>query len=175
MLAPDHRSVVVFACGEPLRGDDGIAHAAVDGLAEHQRHGVAIRHLTALGPEDLAGIDPGAIAIVVDAVVGIPVGDIVRFDLEDLAARPTMRPTSSHQLPLDMVIGLAKLMGWHPRGAFIGVGAARFDHGHALSPELARMIPLVVESVAAEIDRAVVRERWEATLAAEEAPEGVLA
>jgi hydrogenase maturation protease len=154
MHAPDLPPVTVFACGEPLRGDDGIAHAAVDGLPERMRHGAAIQHVTALGPEDLAALEPDATAIVVDAVVGIPVGEVVRYDLDRLPVHPAMRPTSSHQLPLDMVIGLAKLMGWEPHGAFIGVGAARFDHGNVLSPELSRIVPLVGEAIEAEIERA---------------------
>ena len=163
MLALEHPRVTVFACGEPLRGDDGVAHAAVEGLPERVRHGTDVHHVTALCPEDLAGLDPHATAIVVDAVVGVPVGEIVRYDLERMPSHPPMRPTSSHQLPLDMVMGIAKLMGWEPHGAFIGVGTVRFDHGHSLSPELMRVVPLVGEAIAGEIERAEMRARLEAT------------
>lgn len=158
MPAPEHLPVTVFACGERLRGDDGIAHVVVDGLPEHLRHGATVRHVTTLGPEDLAALDPQATAIVVDAVVGIPIGEVVRFDLDRLPAHPAMRPTSSHQFPLDMVVGLAKLMGWEPHGAFIGIGAARFDHGNMLSPELTRVVPLVAQAIASEIERAYLGE-----------------
>jgi hydrogenase maturation protease len=155
----EHPLVTVFACGEPLRGDDGVAHAALDRLPDHARQGAAVHHVTALGPEDLAGLAPEATAIVVDAVVGIPLGEIARLDLDRLPARQSMQPTSSHQLPLDMVISLAKLMGWQPRGTFIGIGAARFDHGNVLSPQLGRVLPLVADAIAAEIERAHLSSR----------------
>ena len=163
MHAPDHPHVTLLACGEPLRGDDGVAHAAVDSLPERALHGAEVHHVSALSPEDLAGLDPGSTTIIVDAVVGIPFGEVVRYDLERLPAHAPIRPSSSHQLPLDMVMGLAKLMGWEPHGAFIGVGAARFDHGNALSPEVSGAVPMVGEAIAAEIDRAEVLARMAAS------------
>ena len=148
------RPVVVFACGEPLRGDDGVAHAAVDVLSQRAIGASSVRHVAALGPEDLAGLAEDSTSIIVDAVVGVPPGEIVRMDLVHLPTPPTMHPTSSHQLPLDMVVGLAKLMGWKPRGVFLGVGAVDFTHGASLSPEVRRVIPALGDAIATEIERA---------------------
>jgi hydrogenase maturation protease len=154
MSATVSSPVVVFACGETLRGDDGVAHAAVDALSQRDAGTSSVRHVSSLGPEDLAGLGEDSTSIIVDAVIGVPPGEIVRMDLLDLPHGTTMRPTSSHQLPLDMIVGLAKLMGWKPRGVFLGVGGLDFTHGASLSPEVRRVVPTLGETIATEIARA---------------------
>ena len=146
--------IVVIACGEPLRGDDRIAHVVVDGLSRQDVRGATVRHVPALWPEDLAGIDDGSRTIIVDAVVGIEPGDIVRVDLMGIPTAMNARPTSSHQLPLDMVVALAKLLGWQAQGVFIGIGTSDFTHGAPLSTQLRGRIPDLSRAVAREIERA---------------------
>jgi hydrogenase maturation protease len=154
MSATVSSPIVVFACGETLRGDDGVAHAAVDAPTQRDTGTSSVRHVSSLGPEDLAGLGEGSTSIIVDAVIGVPPGEIVRMDLLELPHATTVRPTSSHQLPLDMIVGLAKLMGWKPRGVFLGVGGLDFTHGASLSPELRRVVPTLGEAIATEIARA---------------------
>jgi hydrogenase maturation protease len=151
--------VVVFACGESLRGDDGAAHAAVDAVPQRAIRDVSVRHVAALGPEDLASLSHDATSIIVDAVVGVPPGEIVKLDLVDLPLAPAVHPTSSHQLPLDMIVGLAKLMGWRPRGVFLGVGGSDFAHGGALSPAVRRIVPALGDAIATEIERIRLEQR----------------
>ena len=154
MSATMSSPVVVFACGETLRGDDGVAHVAVDALTQRDAGTSSLRHVSSLGPEDLAGLGEDTTSIIVDAVVGVPPGEIVRMDLLDLPHGTAVRPTSSHQLPLDMIVGLAKLMGWKPRGVFLGMGGRDFTHGASLSPEVRRLVPTLGETIATEIARA---------------------
>jgi hydrogenase maturation protease len=142
MIVSEPVGVVVFACGEPLRGDDGLGHVAVAGLAKSVTRMAAIRSIRCLGPEDLAELRPGTFVVIVDAVAGIEPGRLCRIDLERLGSEcAQLRPTSSHQMPLADVLGLAELLGWEPRGVFLGVGAARVGIGDRMSPEVVRAIP----------------------------------
>ncbi len=79
--------------------------------------------------------------------------------LEELA-RPTLSPShdaaprSSHELPVDHVIGLVRVLrGRLPAGSFVGVGAASARLGAPLSPAVARALPAFRKAIAAEIRR----------------------
>jgi hydrogenase maturation protease len=140
MSAP--HPVVVFACGEPLRGDDGVGAAAVRGLEPAVTRRAVIHSIRSLDPEDLVELDPDSYVVIVDAVVGVPPGTLVHIDLAQLGAQTgNFTPTSTHQLPLPDVTGLAELLGWAPRGMFLGVGAASVAPGDVLSPAVAAALP----------------------------------
>jgi hydrogenase maturation protease len=140
--------VVVFACGEPLRGDDGLGPEAVRGLDASTRNRAVIRAVACLGPEELVELGPNSYVIIVDAVVGVPPGRLVRLDLTVLdGAAGGVAPTSTHQLPLPDVIGLAELLGWRPRGVFLGLGAASVEPGAQLSRSVAAALPELRDSI----------------------------
>jgi hydrogenase maturation protease len=137
-----NRRVVVFACGEPLRGDDGVGPVAVGGLDPAVADRAVIRPVRSLDPEDLVELDAGTFVVIVDAVVGVSPGTLVRLDLATLCAQTaSLTATSSHQLPLSDVTGLAELLGWVPRGLFLGVGARSAVPGSPLSPQVEAALP----------------------------------
>jgi hypothetical protein len=67
-MAP--RPVVVLVCGEPRRGDDAAAFAAIDRLPADVRANVDIRPVGSLDVDDIVSIDAGAACLIVDAALG---------------------------------------------------------------------------------------------------------
>lgn len=144
--------VVVFACGEPLRGDDGSGPASVERLSAAVRAVVEVRARPSLSADDLLVLPRGAAAVVVDAVTGPPAGTIVRERLLDLhrTAVPWV-PSSGHQLPLATTVGLARALGWHGSGTFLGVGAGSLTLGDGLSEPVAAALPSLIAAVEREV------------------------
>jgi len=146
------RRVVVFACGEPLRGDDGSGPAAIEGLSPAARTIAEVRARPSLSAEDLLGLSSDIRVVVVDAVTGAPPGDLVRerlSTLERVAARWV--PLSGHQLPLATTVALARALGWAGDGTFLGIGARGFGLGDGLSGTVASALPALTEAVEREI------------------------
>ena len=156
----EHRRVTVFACGETLRGDDGVAAAAVRSLPASIRALAEVRRVAALRPEDVMALPAGQHVLIVDAVVGPEPGDLVRLDLDALAFRAVpFRPGSSHQLPLAMVMGLAEALGSHHDGVFMGLAGSCFEPGAPLSEPVRRGLPVVRQAICDEVRRLDERAR----------------
>jgi hydrogenase maturation protease len=146
--------VVVFACGEPLRGDDGSGPASVEGLSAAVRTVAEVRARPSLSAEDLLVLPSGTAAVVVDAVTGPPAGTIVRERLSDLdRVAVSWVPLSGHQLPLATTVALARALGWHGLGTFLGVGARSFGLGEGLSEPVAAALPALTAAVEDEVTR----------------------
>jgi hydrogenase maturation protease len=89
---------------------------------------------------------------VVDAVTGPPAGTIVRQRLGDLdRIAVSWVPLSGHQLPLATTVALARALGWHGQGTFVGVGAASFELGGGLSAPVAAALPALTAAVEREV------------------------
>lgn len=144
--------VVVFACGEPLRGDDGSGPASVEGLSAAVRMVADVRTRPSLSAEDLLMLPPGTATVVVDAVTGPPAGTIVRERLADLdRVAVSWVPLSGHQLPLATTVALARALGWRGHGTFLGVGAHSFGLGEGLSGPVAAALPALTAAVEHEV------------------------
>jgi hydrogenase maturation protease len=142
--------VVVFACGDPLRGDDSVAPLAVKGMPADVMDGVAVRLVGALETEYLVDLPAGVRVVIVDAVVGPPPGEIVQIDLAEMSGRAEeVVTTSTHQLPLDQVVALAQLLRDQPiEGVFVGVGIEAVSEGAALSKPVEAGLPFLREALA---------------------------
>jgi hydrogenase maturation protease len=152
MAESGEAGVTVFGCGEPLRGDDGVGHRALECLPRGVSGLANVRLVRSLDPEDLAELPRGTFVVIVDAVAGVPPGRLVRIDLARLGeAAAAVSPTSTHQLPLGDVIGFAELLGWDPRGVFLGVGTATVVPGERLSPEVERALPELGAAIVQEV------------------------
>jgi hydrogenase maturation protease len=145
--APGPVRTVLLACGEPERGDDGAALAAVAALPPLVAGRVAIVRCGQLEVDHLLAVPDGAVCVVVDAAVGVAAGEVVVIPLADLADRAGRgAPRSSHALPPDQVVSLAAaLRGRPPDGVFVGIGGRAFGLGAGLSPEVAAGMPAFVE------------------------------
>lgn len=150
--------VRLVICGNADRGDDGAALAAAATLLPALPPEVAakleVRRCQDLRTEDLIDLPDGMQALIIDAVVGPPPGDVVRLGLGDLASQPSFTPRSSHQLPIDLVVGLAGVVRARPvPGAFIGLSGHRFGYGTPLSRAVRSAMPAFRSAIENELER----------------------
>ncbi len=157
-LAPP--SVRLLVCGNADRGDDGAALSAVatllPTLPASLLERLEVRRCGQLRVEDLLDVAPGEVALVVDAAVGIPPGHVVALPIAAITvAEGSATPRSSHELPIDQVLGLAATLrpGGLPAGTFIGIGGRRFGYGRPLSRSVRLAMGTFQEAIAAELAR----------------------
>jgi hydrogenase maturation protease len=148
--------VRLIVCGEPERGDDAAGPRAVDGLPVDVLRQVEQHRAAALDIDALLGIPEGVACVLVDAAVGIEPGQVIVMPLERLlpqADRGAL-PRSSHDLPVEQVIGLAAILrGALPAGSFVGLGAAASGLGASVSPAVEAALPAFRSAIAREIRR----------------------
>ena len=142
-------SVHVLACGNTDRRDDGAAVWATAG-GEH-----VARTYGQLDIEQLLDVPAGTPIVVADTAVGIAPGRVVTLTFDELLANPRgPAPHSSHALPIDQVIGVARQLAAGPvDGLFVGIGGSDFGFGPTPSAAVLEALP----EFAAAIDAAVRR------------------
>ncbi len=157
-LAPP--SVRLLVCGNADRGDDGAALSAVatllPSLPASLLERLEVRRCGYLRVEDLLDVPDGELAVVVDAAVGIAPGHVVTLPIESIVADGAApAPRSSHELPIDQVLGLAGALrpGGLPGGSFIGIGGRRFGYGRPLSRSVRLNMATFRTAIAAELSR----------------------
>ena len=152
--------VPIFVCGEPARGDDAAGFAAVDLLPDDLRHRVEVVPVGQLDILFLLDLPADAPCVVVDAVAGLPPGQVWVCPLAALVDRsralhaagraPDLR--SSHELPLEQILDLAAtLRDAPPAGTFVGIGGASFDVGTPLTARVAAALPELVAEIASAV------------------------
>ncbi|MGD0121158.1 MAG: hydrogenase maturation protease [Candidatus Limnocylindrales bacterium] len=147
--------VHILVCGERLRGDDGAALLAAQGLRAEAHDVAEIREVGQLSVEALVDLPEGATVIVADAAAGVAAGEVVIVPLAEIAERAAgAMPASSHSLPPDQVLAIAEEMRGSPfSGVFVGIGGADFGLGEGLSPAVAAGLPALTAALEAEIRR----------------------
>ena len=140
MNAPAPR-LRLLVCGSADRGDDGAALRAVAHLLpkldDEVRQQLEVRRCVQLDATDLIEVTDGEACLVLDTVVGVQPGSVVELTLDALADRPTVAPRSSHALPIDQTLGIARAVrGSLPCGAFLGIGGKWFGFGDVRSRAL---------------------------------------
>ncbi len=157
-LAPP--SVRLLVCGNADRGDDGAALSAIatllPSLPSALLERLEVRRCGHLRVEDLMDVPAGEIALVVDAAVGVPPGHVVTLPIAQIVADPTApTPRSSHELPIEQVLGLAQAMrpGGLPEGTFVGIGGRRFGYGRPLSRSVRLNLTKFQAAIATELAR----------------------
>jgi hydrogenase maturation protease len=136
------RTVTILACGERLRGDDGLADAVLEHVPRTMRGMLEVRRVGQLTPDHLVGA--GGPVIILDAVEGPPAGKIVDLPLGSVAAgrMAGLRAASSHGVPLPIALGVVEqLLGRLPEGRFIGIGGANYALGAPLSDAVRAAVP----------------------------------
>ncbi|HEY7720045.1 MAG TPA: hydrogenase maturation protease [Pedococcus sp.] len=152
---------LVVGLGRPDRGDDGVGSAVARAVAALALPGVEVRE--ELDPTDLVALwDGRCCAVVVDAVrSGRPPGTLVVLeagaDAEPLpeSAWAGSGRGSTHALGLAAAVELARVLHRLPaRVRVVGVEAAGFDHGAALTPGVAAAVPAAVGAVTTALQQA---------------------
>lgn len=125
----------LLACGNPDRRDDGAALVATRGLGATSCGQLDIDHLLAA--------PAGAPIVICDAAAGVAPGRVVTLTFDELLANPRgPAPHSSHALPIDQVIGVARALSSQPiDGIFVGIGGADFGFGQGLSLDVEAALP----------------------------------
>lgn len=92
--------------------------------------------------------------IVIDSLKGgSEPGTIYKFDINEAPRCPDMFKTSIHQVGILEVLNLSELIGKTPETIVFGVEPKTIGMGMAISPEIKRKIPRLLELVLAEVDR----------------------
>jgi hydrogenase maturation protease len=139
-------SIRVLVCGSAERGDDGAALVAVAHvlprlqLALRQR--LEVRRCIQLDAADLIDVADGEACLVLDTVVGVEPGSVVRIPLDELTRLEEAAPRSSHALPISQVLGITEAVrGQLPRGLLVGIGGKWFGFGETRSRALREGMP----------------------------------
>lgn len=142
--------IPVFVCGEVHRSDDGAAFRAIRLLAPTVRAQTHVIPVGQLDASALVDLPVGLPCIVVDAVAGVPPGNVIAMPLAEVAelgrARATKlakrKASTSHELALEQTLALAELLRGAPiRGWFVGIGIATVKPGDTVSPAIVLGLP----------------------------------
>jgi hydrogenase maturation protease len=140
-------TILVVSIGNPLRRDDGAAHAAVAGLA---RDGLRVASVHQLAPELAEDVAAAAGVVLVDARAGGAPGDVA---VEEVRSGPG--GSLGHALSPGELLALAAALAGAERPArLVTVAAGDLGFGGGLSPEVARAIPSLraaIEAAAAAL------------------------
>jgi hydrogenase maturation protease len=153
--APELR---ILVCGTADRGDDGAALCAISrvlpSLPEPLRGRLEVRRCRQLDATDVMDVGPGVACVVIDTVVGVEPGSIVRMPLEELARRPGgVAPRSSHALAVDDALLIAEACrGSLPVGTFVGIGGKWFGYGERFSRAVKTGMPAFTAAIQASIE-----------------------
>jgi len=129
----------LLVCGNVDRGDDGAAIWAAShllpGSAPEDLPGIDVERCPQLDIEHLLDGGRGAQMLIVDTAIGIAAGRVVTLTFDELLARARKAtPHSSHAMPIDQAIGVARELSETPvDGIFVGIGAADLGLGRSLS------------------------------------------
>ena len=142
--------VLIIAYGNPLRSDDGVAWRAAENLAKRFAHpNVEILNLHQLAPELADTLRGCERVIFVDAAfsegTGIEPGTI---RVEQITLKTAEAAAFTHAFSPRKVLGLAAdLYGVRPRAFTVTIQGANFDHGSALSPRVADVLPGLISTI----------------------------
>ena len=151
--------VAVIFVGNKLYLDDGLGPAAYeDVVAQFEpAPGVELFDVGCLSMDMLPYVDACDVIITVDAVEGThdEAGTVYRYAPEDLA-RPVQARTSLHDMRLGDLFASAALLGYEAKGVCLGMQVENMNPGEmviGLTPKVAASLPLLIETLAAELAR----------------------
>ena len=157
MTGRDETVARLLVCGNIDRCDDGAAiwaaAALLPGLREEGLRGVDARRCGQLDIEHL--LEAASVPlIIVDTAIGIAPGTVVTLTFDELVSvKRGPAPSSSHALPIDQVVGVARQLSDAPiDGLFVGIGGSDFGFGRSLSTPVRKALPEFLAAINAAID-----------------------
>jgi hydrogenase maturation protease len=130
-------TVLAFALGNPLRGDDGAGPAIAAGLPELVP-GLEVIESLELLPEHAEAVAAADGVLFLDAAASGSPGEVRSAPVLPRAARAAM----SHALSPEELLGLARaLHGRAPPAALVTIAGRDFAFGESLSPEVEAAVP----------------------------------
>lgn len=153
------RTAAVFFVGNRLMLDDGVAPAAYDALREAYDvpENVHLFDVGCMSLDMLPWVEKCDLILTVDAVdgTGDAPGTVYRFE-PDAMARHSGPEASLHDLKLVDLFDAAALMGYTAEGFCLGMqveNPSPSEFAVGLTPACEAALPLLVETVAAELSR----------------------
>ena len=150
---------IVLACGNALRGDDGIALSLAHqlyGVIDDAETGIVCSHQWL--PEQAEDLSRAKLAVFIDASITVPEGEI---RVQSVGMSQEIAGATSHSVSPERLMTLAgDLFGAAPERAFlVTIGGSSFAHGSELS-ELVRMaIPKALQQIRELLSDECVRVR----------------
>lgn len=159
MTDAGQRRAVVFCVGNRLMLDDGVGPAVYDQLMADYLipDNVQLFDVGCMSLDMLPYVDDYDVVLTVDAVdgTGDAPGTVYRFE-PDAMARHSGPEASLHDLKLVDLFDAASLMGFEAEGYCLGMQVGNpspSEFAVGLTPECAEALPLLVETVVAELYR----------------------
>lgn len=153
-MTGDGGRVAVIGLGNRYRRDDGVGVAVATALHDLAWPNVVVTSDVAEPTALLEAWTGAGLAVIVDAAIAVPAnpGRIHRYQLDEVPDQP--EGLSSHKVDIGGTHALARALGRVPGAVVVfAVEAADTGAGDGLSPVVARAVPLVIDMVAAEINR----------------------
>lgn len=139
---------LVIACGNPLRGDDGVGAKVADAL-QGGAEACTVITVHALLPELAESVARASRVVFVDARLGAVPG---RVSTDAVSATAVDTALQGHGLTPGGVVGLAtQLYGWRGDAWLVSIEAGEFGYGAALSAPVAAAVPAAVAAVVSRI------------------------
>ncbi len=135
---------LVIACGNPLRGDDGVGPVVAARLNAGQ-YPCTVVTVQALVPELAEAVSQASRVVFVDARLGAPAGSVTTERV-----LPTLADVANqgHGLGPGGIVGLATtLYGWQGDAWLVTVGGFTFDYSGTLSAPALAAIPAALNAV----------------------------
>lgn len=159
MTIENYPNVAVFCVGNRLHLDDGLAGVVYDEVLERfdVPEGVELFDLGVLTMDMINYVDGCDAIITVDAIEysGEPVGTVLRGAPHDLM-RSQGKILSMHDLRLADLFDAAILLDYHCEGVCLGVQVENTQPEilvEDLTPKVRAAVPLLIETLAAELAR----------------------
>jgi hydrogenase maturation protease len=143
----DPPSILILACGNTLRGDDGVAWRIASLLEEGQQcDGIDITCTQQLLPEHAELVSAADQVVFLDCSALTPAGTVTSTPIEPAERLPSL---FTHNLDPAALLRLAlDLYGRSPSSAMlITIGGQSFDLNEALSGPVAAAIPLALDAI----------------------------
>jgi len=150
----DRCPTLVLGVGNILLRDEGIGVRVVEAMArEGAPDGVELFDGATAGLDLLDALAGRRKVIVIDALdADCEPGTVLRLEPEELAPHPA-QSVSVHDIGLMETLVVARQLGIAPESVVIlGVRPAEVDCGLELSPQIAALVPRIVELVRAELE-----------------------
>ncbi len=138
----EHLKCLVLACGNPLRGDDGVGILLarfVEEWAAERRSDVKVIARMQWTPELAEDIAAAESVIFIDCAIDVAAGSIHVREVESGADAP---PATHHLQPYELLAMTRDLFNRTPKRAMLfTVGAASVEMGEGLSAEVEAALP----------------------------------
>jgi hydrogenase maturation protease len=121
---------LVIACGNSLRGDDGVGHAAADIVKSWQTPGVKVLSVHQLVPELIDEMKEVQRVLFIDA--GTNNADRA-FEHCNIEPKQSRRFFGHHDTPANLLALLRELDGRAPEARLLSISACSFDHDDGLT------------------------------------------